>query len=312
MHEYGSNPDSGRGSWSEILDRCGPGIDDDEPSVAAQGNGDRPRNGDPRAKRRRPAVLRYVSLLALTAAAALAPDLIAPQVPPQEAGERANLHAGSVSGAASAPPVIDRQPSHFRPAAASADLTWFNTIQPGSAAPQAIQTGSVVSDPAVPVGGPFVPAGPAIDTGPAAGSGGSLQARLERPQTRADTDAQGPKDAAAVQEAAFPPEDLPLRQRFDDAEALTPAPPSAELSAGDAAILINRGKDAMGRGELVAARLIFQKVMDAGYADGAYNLARSYDPKVLAGLPVRMSNAAEDKAKMLYALAENTQRKIGN
>lgn len=51
--------------------------------------------------------------------------------------------------------------------------------------------------------------------------------------------------------------------------------------------------------------------MDSGYAEGAFNLARSYDPKVLRTLPVRGSlDGDAQKAKMLYALAEETEKTI--
>lgn len=96
---------------------------------------------------------------------------------------------------------------------------------------------------------------------------------------------------------------MPLRQRFDDTTATALITHGSALDAADAAMLIDRGEDAMTRGGLVVARLIFQKVMDAGYVEGAFNLARSFDPRVLSALPVHIADADEEKAKMLYAFA---------
>jgi hypothetical protein len=71
-----------------------------------------------------------------------------------------------------------------------------------------------------------------------------------------------------------------------------------------------RGEAKLKAGELGAARLFFERVALAGERRGALGMARTYDPAVLAGLPVLGPQADPAAAKQWYERA-GTQRAGG-
>jgi len=80
-----------------------------------------------------------------------------------------------------------------------------------------------------------------------------------------------------------------------------PAPPELprrQLAAAEIALLLKNGTVLMGNGDIVAARLMFQRAAEAGDAPAAFALAETYDPAVLAN----MGNKGAIKADI--ALAE--------
>ena len=50
----------------------------------------------------------------------------------------------------------------------------------------------------------------------------------------------------------------------------------------EAATLLERGRDLLRSGDIASARLLFQRLADGGFADGALALATTYDPRYLA------------------------------
>ena len=56
------------------------------------------------------------------------------------------------------------------------------------------------------------------------------------------------------------------------------------LDPAEVAILLKRGQDSLKNGDLVAARLLLQRAAAAGSADGAFALAQTFDPAVIARL----------------------------
>jgi hypothetical protein len=54
------------------------------------------------------------------------------------------------------------------------------------------------------------------------------------------------------------------------------------IDPGQAAILMQKGRDLLGSGDISAARLVFGRLADAGNADAALALASTYDPDYLA------------------------------
>jgi hypothetical protein len=69
------------------------------------------------------------------------------------------------------------------------------------------------------------------------------------------------------------------------APAVSAVPPPRHLEASEIASLMKRGKDLMASGDVVAARMVFQLVAEAGEASAAFALAETYDPSVLDKLP---------------------------
>jgi hypothetical protein len=93
------------------------------------------------------------------------------------------------------------------------------------------------------------------------------------------------------------------------ADPRPPAPrgPLLNLSPEDIAAHLSRGEERLKRGELAAARLYFERVALAGDRRGAHGMARTYDPAVLAGLPILGPQADAAVARQWYQRAE-TQR----
>jgi hypothetical protein len=76
------------------------------------------------------------------------------------------------------------------------------------------------------------------------------------------------------------------------------------IDADEAAILIQKGRDFLGSGDISAARVAFRRLADAGNADAALALARTYDPNYLTArnfLGVRGDRAT---ARALYQRAK--------
>ena len=70
---------------------------------------------------------------------------------------------------------------------------------------------------------------------------------------------------------------------------------SSELSA--TRLLVTEADALLKNGDVLKARLTYEKVWTGGSAEGAFGMARSYDPVVLGSLAVRNDNP--DKAKAL-------------
>jgi TPR repeat protein len=58
--------------------------------------------------------------------------------------------------------------------------------------------------------------------------------------------------------------------------------PGAQLMTAEDAALMERGRDLLKSGDIASARLLFQRLADAGIADAALGLAATYDPRYLA------------------------------
>ena len=87
-------------------------------------------------------------------------------------------------------------------------------------------------------------------------------------------------------------------------ETRQPAPtPRLSLSSEEITAHLARGEARLKAGELAAARLYFERVALAGDQRGALGMARTYDPAVLAGLPVIGPQADPAAAKTWYERA---------
>jgi len=88
--------------------------------------------------------------------------------------------------------------------------------------------------------------------------------------------------------------------------SVTPQPPRAAENASTIAAKMKIGVELMTYGEVTAARVMFQRVAEAGEGAGAFALAETYDPLVLEGLRLReriMPDVA--LARTWYERAEN-------
>jgi hypothetical protein len=100
------------------------------------------------------------------------------------------------------------------------------------------------------------------------------------------------------------PEALDTRAPASTVTAARGAPPrSLALSSEEIAAHLVRGEAKLKAGELAAARLYFERVALAGDRRGALGMARTYDPAVLAGLPVLGPQPDPAAAKAWYERA---------
>ena len=88
-----------------------------------------------------------------------------------------------------------------------------------------------------------------------------------------------------------------------------PAPPELpqrHLDAAEIALLLKNGTVLMGNGDIVAARLMFQRAAEAGDAPAAFALAETYDPAVLANMGTKGAIKADIAlAEKWYAKAKD-------
>ena len=69
-------------------------------------------------------------------------------------------------------------------------------------------------------------------------------------------------------------------------------------------LFVKRGEQFIAAGDVVAARTIFQRAVEAGDANAAMALGATYDPTVLAKLGVVGMSADVEKARSWYQTAE--------
>jgi len=81
--------------------------------------------------------------------------------------------------------------------------------------------------------------------------------------------------------------------------------PTRKLDAETIALLVKEAEKHMSTGDVVTARIIFQRVAEAGDAAAALELAATYDPTVLAKLGVMGMGADVEKARSWYRTAES-------
>lgn len=89
------------------------------------------------------------------------------------------------------------------------------------------------------------------------------------------------------------------------AAAAIPAAPRVEpIDPAEAAMLMQRGRDFLGAGDISAARIAFGRLNDAGMPEAALALADTYDPDYLAAHSVVGVSGDRAKARALYERAK--------
>jgi hypothetical protein len=77
------------------------------------------------------------------------------------------------------------------------------------------------------------------------------------------------------------------------------------LDPEEITLLMKQGEQFIAAGDVVTARIVFQRAAEAGDADAALALGATYDPIVLAKLGVAGLGANVEKARIWYQKAEN-------
>ena len=93
--------------------------------------------------------------------------------------------------------------------------------------------------------------------------------------------------------------------RPEPGSSIWPANPAPvqSLNGDVASSLMKRGQDFLGTGDIAAARILFKRLADAGIADGAFAMARTYDPRYLTEHKVIGVVGDESKARGFYQQA---------
>ena len=93
--------------------------------------------------------------------------------------------------------------------------------------------------------------------------------------------------------------------RPEPGSSIWPANPAPvqSLNGDVASSLMKRGQDFLGTGDITAARILFKRLADAGIADGAFAMARTYDPRYLTEHKVIGVVGDESKARVFYQQA---------
>ncbi len=87
--------------------------------------------------------------------------------------------------------------------------------------------------------------------------------------------------------------------------AANPVVPAIEsVDPGEAAMLMQRGRNSLGTGDISAARVAFRRLADAGIADAALALANTYDPDYLVAHNVVGVQGDRAEARALYQRAK--------
>ncbi len=120
--------------------------------------------------------------------------------------------------------------------------------------------------------------------------------------------------------ARMAPPDTAAAQQAAKSSAAPPAvaqAPSPHLSAAEIGALLAHGNAAFRKGDIAAARLLFQRAADAGEGRGALGMGATYDPAFLRLSPLRIlyGDPAEARAWYLHALvlgAAGAERRLIN
>ena len=97
-----------------------------------------------------------------------------------------------------------------------------------------------------------------------------------------------------------------IGQAGEPAAQIPPASKATRvLDPEEITLLMKQGEQFIAAGDVVTARIVFQRAAEAGDADAALALGATYDPIVLANLGVAGLGANVEKARIWYQKAEN-------
>src|SRR5712671_1100021 len=190
--------------------------------------------------------------------------------------------------AAGGPPSkSDRGPKLSSAATRPADLPPMPAVSPAVAT----QTLPVQASPPSPVPQPALAPAPQVPAAQMQASQPLVRPTDMRPDTAAPPSQGAPAGVsiASVIPAAPPAASKPVRPA--DAEAVK--------------LLLTQGEQFVNAGDLVTARLLFRRAVEAGDAEGALALGATYDPGVLAKLGVRGIAADIEQARGWYEKARD-------
>jgi hypothetical protein len=127
---------------------------------------------------------------------------------------------------------------------------------------------------------------------------------------------QAPIQQAPQLQASPPPQPVQPPTRAPERETVAklpvaapaaeaPSRPARTLSQDDIVLLIKQGEQFIAAGDVVTARIVFQRAAESGDPNAAVALGATYDPTVLARLGVVGMGADVEKARSWYQKAES-------
>ncbi len=139
-------------------------------------------------------------------------------------------------------------------------------------------------------------------------AGGSAGANTEPPtavsSTIAPPTATAPSSQAQANDSVQKSPPAPDAVKSDDLKADAAAvqgnrsPPRSTISAAEASLLLARGDSVFGAGDVVSARLFYERAANAGYGRAALRLGETFDPAFLAR--AKLVRVTADPAKAMY------------
>ncbi len=112
-----------------------------------------------------------------------------------------------------------------------------------------------------------------------------------------------PAERDTLPTAAPPDQATGTLPPLDPGDAKVEVPAPRAMTADDRAFM-ERGNIYLEQGDIASARLIYRQLAKKGLAEGALAMAHTYDPDVLARLPIRGLQPDVDEAKRWYKAAE--------
>jgi len=122
---------------------------------------------------------------------------------------------------------------------------------------------------------------------------------------------EAPRETSGVAAAPSNPPQAPARVAvapMPAPAATAPAParrPAVKMDSDEIAILLKQGEQFISTGDVVTARVLFERAAEGGNASGALALGATYDPAVLAKLGVRGIAPDVAKARQWYERARD-------
>src|SRR5262245_12577649 len=159
-----------------------------------------------------------------------------------------------------------------------------------------------------PAPGPQTASDPAVVTSPPSWSMGQPAPPLTMAQDdNRSTSAQTSQSIKTSQPPRSPEGETGAIVQADEPAAQIPPASKATrvLDPEEITLLMKRGEQFIAAGDVVTARIVFQRAAEAGDADAALALGATYDPIVLANLGVAGLGANVEKARIWYQKAEN-------
>jgi hypothetical protein len=122
---------------------------------------------------------------------------------------------------------------------------------------------------------------------------------------------EAPRETSGVAAVPSNPSPAPARVAVAPSPgpaATAPAParrPAVKMDSDEIAILLKQGEQFISTGDVVTARVLFERAAEGGNASGALALGATYDPAVLAKLGVRGIAPDVAKARQWYERARD-------